>query len=73
MTYLTPADLGRLLQVSSQQVRRFAHTGEWPSSKVGTRFRFSQDDVEAIRELIRTPKAEQVKSGSVEELLKRIA
>lgn len=73
MTYKTPTELAEQFQVSPETVRRMARTGEWPSSKIGKLFRFDEDDIARIRELIRTPKAERVEADSPQDLISRIA
>lgn len=64
--YFTPADLGAMFKVSPEQVRNMARTKAWPSNKVGSRIRFSPEDVESIRGIIRTPT--KPRKGSRKEL-----
>lgn len=47
--FLTPAELGLRLKVSSQTVLNKVHSGEWECTKLSDRiYRFTEDQYEAI-------------------------
>lgn len=45
---LTTAELAARLNVSTDTVRRMCHTGQWPHSKIGRQFRFTEDHYQTI-------------------------
>ncbi|MGN7149192.1 helix-turn-helix domain-containing protein [Arthrobacter sp. SAFR-179] len=49
----TVDDLSKLLQISTSSIRTLMVKERWPHSKYGTRIRFQQSDVEAIRAMHR--------------------
>lgn len=44
----TPDDLAQVLQVSAQQVKRRAASGEFPHVRLGRAFRFTDEHVQQI-------------------------
>ncbi|WP_156133878.1 helix-turn-helix domain-containing protein [Pseudarthrobacter phenanthrenivorans] len=50
---LTVSDLAKLLQMSPEGVRGLMKKERWPHSKYGSRIRFEQSDVDAIRAMHR--------------------
>lgn len=43
-------DLANYMGISPSTVRRKASTGQWPCHKIGKLYRFTDDNVETIRE-----------------------
>lgn len=44
------ADLAKMLNVSEATVRRRARTGSWPHQKIGRLYRFTDDDIQEIKQ-----------------------
>lgn len=44
------ADLARMLNVSEPTVRRRARSGRWPHQKIGRLYRFTNDDIQEIKQ-----------------------
>ena len=47
----TAEQVAEHFQVKKQQVMRLATSGKWPSHRVGKFTRFTQSDIEAIKEI----------------------
>ena len=47
----TPEQVAAQFQVKKQQVMRLVSGGKWPAHRVGKFTRFTQSDIEAIKEL----------------------
>lgn len=45
-------DLAQMLNISEATVRRRARTGQWPHQKIGRLYRFTNEDIQEIKELL---------------------
>jgi N-acyl-L-homoserine lactone synthetase len=48
----TPADLADIFNVTERVVMRAVHRDGWPHEKIGRAVRFSDEHIEAIRQLV---------------------